>query len=408
MKEPTADRTQIAGRSLADLRDRYHRQLFDEFLPLWDRHGVDHELGGFLCSRDLDGNLRDDSKYMWYQGRGLWTYSYLYNHFGGQEHLEVARKTRDFLLRHGRDEDGNWVTGLDREGNVTGPAEARGYTAMFVAEGLQEYARATGDQESMELAIDSLLRAMGRWDDPEIDTVQGYIPLSYPGMRTLGSHMIAILILSQILSQHSDPKLEALADRVVDGIVNRFWNTEYQLTNEALNHDYERPDDDNEDFIYLGHAIETLWMLMPEAMRRRDKALFDLAAERFRRHMEVAWDDVYDGFFRAVEIHGSYTFDKVLWLQEEVLIGAAILMEHTTLEWPREWFARTYEYVQDRFYLGPHGYRTFTRGGDRKVTFNSGTSRADIYHHPRHLMRNLLAFQRMAERGGEASGFWAR
>ena len=148
-------------------------------------------------------------------------------------------------------------------------------------------------------------------------------------------------------------------------------------------------------------------MVMPEAMRRRDRALFDLAAERFRRHMEVAWDDVYDGFFRALEIDGGYTFDKVLWLQEEVLIGAAILMEHTTLDWPEEWFGRTYEYVQDRFYLGPHGYRTFTRGGDRKVTFTSGTSRADIYHHPRHLMRNLLAFQRMTERGGEVSGFWA-
>ena len=79
---------------------------------------------------------------MWYQGRGLWVYSYLYNHFGGDQYLEIAKKTRDFLLRHGRDREGNWVVSLDREGRVTAPATRRGYAGMFVAEGLQEYARA--------------------------------------------------------------------------------------------------------------------------------------------------------------------------------------------------------------------------------------------------------------------------
>ena len=227
-------------------------------------------------------------------------------------------------------------------------------------------------------------------------------------MRTLGSHMVAILILTQILSQVSDPKLEALADRIVDGILNRFWNPEYRLTNEALNHDYERPDDENEDFIYLGHAIETLWMVMPEAMRRRDKALFDLAAERFRRHLEVAWDDVYEGFFRARgdpwQLHlrqgalvaggGAHRRRHPHGTHDAAVAGGVV--------------RRTYEYVQNRFHLGPLGYRTFTRGSDRKVTISPRSSRADIYHHPRHLMRNLLAFERMTERGGQVSGFWAQ
>ena len=149
------------------LRDHYHRYLFEDYLPFWHNHGIDHELGGFICALDHDGSRIDETKNMWYQGRGLWTYSYLYRHFGGEEHLEVARKTRDFLLAHGRDGNGDWVTCLDREGRVISPAVRRGYDGLFVAEGLQAYAHATGDEEALEVAIASLWRSLSVFDDPE-------------------------------------------------------------------------------------------------------------------------------------------------------------------------------------------------------------------------------------------------
>jgi len=396
----------IAGKSLVSLRDHYRHYLFEEYLPFWDRHGIDHELGGFICGLDHDGTRVADGKNMWYQGRGLWTYSYLYRHFGGEDHLAVARKARDFLLAHGRDQQGNWVTGLDREGRVVSPATQRGYAGLFVAEGLQAYARATGDEEALEIAIASLWRSLSFWDDPERFVAEGYIPHNYPGMRILGSHMVLVLTLTQLLEQVADPELEALCDRVVDAIVHRFWHPEYRLMNEALDHDYGRPDDANEDFIYLGHAIETLWMLLPEAMRRKDRALFDLAAARFRRHLEVAWDDVYSGLFRAVHVHGAHTFDKVLWLQEEALVGCLILLEHAGLDWAGAWFGRVFDYVEERFSLGQYGWPLYLYSGDRKVSYVEHVGRKEHYHHPRCVMRNLSALERMIERGGEVSNFW--
>ena len=270
----------IGGYSLRSIRDEYHRDLFEDYLPFWDRHGIDHELGGFICALDHDGTRINTDKFMWYQGRGLWVYSHLYNCFGDEAHLEVARRTAEFLLKHGRDDNGEWALNLDRSGNILTPASPRGYEGMFVAEGLQEYARATSNAAMMDLAIDALWRAMERWDDPDCNAEEFYIPLSYPGMRTLGSHMVAIRILTQTLAWVSDPKLEALADRMVDAIINRFWNPEYRLMNEALDHNYDRPADANEDFVYLGHAIEALWMVLFEAMRRKDKELFDTTSER--------------------------------------------------------------------------------------------------------------------------------
>ncbi|HCL31848.1 MAG TPA: hypothetical protein DIC52_25905 [Candidatus Latescibacteria bacterium] len=401
-----SNRSHIAGMALADLREQYRSDLFDDYVPFWRTSGFDFELGGFMCAVSDDGTQLNTEKSMWYQGRGLWTHSFLYNHFGGDEHLEMARLTKDFVVKHGRDTDGNWVSSMDREGRITGEADRMGYAALFLAEGLQEYAEAAGDDESMDLAIEVFWQGTKIYNDPARDVVQGYTPVSYPGMRVGGFEMVTIILLNSLLQKRSDPALEARMSNALENVTERFWNPEYRLNNEALDHHFNRRDDENEDFVYLGHAIETFWMILHEALRRQDRALFDLAAERLKRHIEVAWDDVYGGFFRAMEVNGVLTFDKVLWLQEEVLIGTMILMEHTDLEWPAWWFDRTFHYVQDKFPLRRHGYPMWIMGGDRKVTFQPKTARKGNFHHPRHLMLNLLALDRMIERNGAVSSMW--
>ena len=398
-------RKQIAGMSLEALRDQYRYDLFEDYLPFWEAHGIDHELGGFMCAMDHDGTYVNTEKRMWYQGRGLWVYAFLYNQFGDDRFLEVAKQARDFMVRYGRDENGDWVASLDREGNVTAPADGIGYTGLFVAEGLQEYARATNDGASMDLALESLWRAVEIIEDPNRDMQQGYAPCSYPGMRMQGYEMVKVVMMTQLLPHVSDPKLEALAAGAVDAVINRFWNPEYRLNNEVLDHRLERPDDENEDFVYLGHAIETMWMLLHEAMRLKDRSLFDLVADRLKRHLEVAWDDVYGGFFRSLRVKShNFVLDKVLWLQEEVLIGTLVLLEHTDLDWPEAWFGRTFRYVQEKFPLKQYGHPMWILGADRKVTFQPHVSRKGNYHHPRHLALNLLAVERMIARGGAVSG----
>lgn len=403
----TKGRDQIAGMSLEALREQYRYDLFDDYLPFWEGRGIDDEYGGFICAIDHDGTVLNTDKSMWYQGRGLWVYAFLYNQFGGERYLEVARKARDFIVQHGRDENGDWYSSLDRVGNPKGGPDRVGYAGLFVAEALQEYAKASGDGASTELAIESLWRSVEIINDPKRDVPQTYIPHSYPGVRLQGYEMVKIVLLSQLLQQVSDPKLEALSAESVDAVMNRFWNPEYELNNEALNANLERPDDANEDFVYLGHAIETMWMLLHEAIRRKDRALFFQVAGRLKRHMEVAWDDVYGGFFRALKAEShTFTLDKVLWLQEEVLIGTLVLMEHTDLAWADFWFDRTFRYVQEKFPLKQYGHPLWILGADRKVTFQPHTSRKGNYHHPRHLMLNLLALDRMIERKGRVSDMW--
>src|SRR5581483_33006 len=97
----------LAGTSLTEWRNRYRSELFDSYLPFWEKFGIDHEHGGFMCSVDYDGTLANTDKLLWFQGRGIWIYSFLYNHFGGNsKHLEIAHQTREFVLKHAPQPDG--------------------------------------------------------------------------------------------------------------------------------------------------------------------------------------------------------------------------------------------------------------------------------------------------------------
>ena len=65
-----------------------------------ERHVIDHEFGGFLCNTDRDGTNLTMEKMAWFEGRGIWVYSFLYNHFNREDkHLEIARKSVEFILK---------------------------------------------------------------------------------------------------------------------------------------------------------------------------------------------------------------------------------------------------------------------------------------------------------------------
>jgi mannose/cellobiose epimerase-like protein (N-acyl-D-glucosamine 2-epimerase family) len=212
--------------------------------------------------------------------------------------------------------------------------------------------------------------------------------------------MVLIRVVTQMLERAEDRQLEAVADRCVDAVVRHHYHPAFQLNNELLNHDFSRPDNEYAQLVYTGHCIETLWMLLQEALRRKDAALFDLLADRFRRHVDVAWDRVYGGVLRNlmhVDQH-TWTLDKVLWAQEEVLIGSLLVYEHTGAAWAREMFERTLAYVEATYPLAKRGSPVWMYAGNRRVSFEEFLTRPrriENYHHPRHLMLNLLALERM-------------
>ncbi len=398
--------------NLSRLRDQYRRDLFTDFLPFMESHVIDHERGGFMCNTDHLGKRANENKNSWFEGRGTWVYSFLYNNLAReQKYLDVARRSVEFTLKSKPPRAELWPKELTREGNPLTSADGEIYGDLFIAEGLAEYSKATGEAQYWNTAREILFKCLDIYDRPDYrptigQTYLGPTAKSFPGARIQGVWMVVIRLVTQMLEMRADADLEKVADRCIDAITKHHYNPAFGLINELLNHDLTRPTDEYGQLVYTGHSIENLWMLMFEATRRRDEKLFETFAAWFKRHVEIAWDDVYGGVFRNLQNveRNVWLVDKVLWLQEEVLIGSLFIYERTGAEWAKEMFERTYAYVREKYPLKSHGSPLWMFASDRKVSYEAFLKmpkRVENFHHPRHLMLNLMSLERMIKRGSK-------
>jgi len=396
--------TNIAGYEPAELLSLYREYLFNDFLPFMNKYVIDHEQGGFFWNIDRDGSIITTNKRAWYDGRGIWVYSFLYNNFGKDpKHLEIARKAVDFVSRIKPGSTVLWPASYNRGGSPNNDFPQDIYGDLFIAEGLAEFAEAVQDIQFRLKAKEIILKCLELYDREDFRYVVDYGPDApqVPAPRVTGNWMVFLRTCYCMLSHGSDPDLERIVNRCIDALLNYHFIDEYRLINEVMNHDLSRPEGPFSQFVYCGHVIETMWMIMYEAVRRGDDKLFRNASEKFKRHVEVAWDDVYGGVFRAlVNVNENvWKVDKVLWEQSEVLIGALYLLERKGDPWAFQWFDKMWRYVIENYPLKKYGFPLWNIDGDRKMTFVRQGKRIENYHHPRHLMLNILSLERMVGGG---------
>ena len=122
----------------------------------WDRC-IDQECGGYFTCYDREGNLTDSNKYVWFQGRQVYTYSLLYNRIEKrQEWLDKAYHGYQFLVEHCYAGNGRWNLRLDRAGNVLVGTIAI-YADLHCIQGIAEFMTATQGvlEEGMQILRDS-------------------------------------------------------------------------------------------------------------------------------------------------------------------------------------------------------------------------------------------------------------
>ncbi len=152
----------LAGMSLSELHDKYRRDLFDVFLPFMDKYIIDHEFGGFMCNTDYTGKCVNDNKLSWFEGRGTWVYAFLYNNLAReQKYLEVARRSIEFVLKAKPQSAGElWPKELTRDGKPITQADGELYGDLFIAEGLAEFSKATGEKSHWDDAKKLVLKCV--------------------------------------------------------------------------------------------------------------------------------------------------------------------------------------------------------------------------------------------------------
>ncbi|XP_046308939.1 N-acylglucosamine 2-epimerase isoform X6 [Marmota monax] len=85
-------------------KERMEQEL-DRVVAFWMEHSHDQEHGGFFTCLGRDGQVYDNLKYVWLQGRQVWMYCRLYRkfqRFRRSELLDSAKAGGEFLLRYAR------------------------------------------------------------------------------------------------------------------------------------------------------------------------------------------------------------------------------------------------------------------------------------------------------------------
>ena len=403
--------SRLAGYTLPQLRDLYHQDLFDGWLPFIRRYIIDAQYGGFLCNADFDGTIVNHGKNALFEGRGVWVYSYLYTHFGKNPvYLDIARKSVELLRKSQPAGDDLWCTALGRDGTPASPPGKLIPTDLGIAEGLAAYAQASGESEALHTAKQLLWKCVRTYGSAEYfpSVGQGYLGRSaaaLPGARILGSWMILLRTAAQIMEIDPDPAVKALSEQCTEAILQHHFSSEFGLNTELLMHDLSRPANEYGGLVNLGNTYESTWMILDEAERRKDTTMFQLCAERFRKHLETGWDSVYGGVFHTLlnVDENRFALNKILWAQTEVLVDALYIYERTGAQWAGDIFSRMYSYVREKYPLMSHGSPLWMYESGRKAEFGEFVvlpKRVENYHHPRHLMLNLLRIERMIAHGG--------
>ena len=385
------------------------RQLFDEYLPFWERGGIDETHGGFMCYLYDDGSVENDRKDIWYQGRGIWVYSYLYNELDKQaKWLEFAREARDFMVEHMHRGDGTWLTTVDRVGKpVSSIAIDRSnnvYGALFAAAGLIQYAKATGSEEDLELARLSINKSVQRYEEDDYlgATVSG---VDATGLRAQGHSFMFVWVVPQLLELLDDPKLEALVQGHLDALQNYYWNPDFNISNEFLYHDYSRIPS-QAGFMVPGHSIEAQWMAMQEAARQGDNTRAHVFKDRMRHLIEMSWDYVFGGtcdtayYAEATDTHpAGPVFDvKTMWAQTEVALGCLMADEFNGEDWARDWFEHSWSFLQKTMLTDTGVWRqAVDRQGNDKQREGISIYRRGNFHQPRCLMYMMQILEQQSK-----------
>ena len=126
----------------------------NNILRFWIDKMVDYENGGFYGRIDGNGVLHPEAeKGAILNARILWSFSAAYRVLRQPDYLEMATRAKDYFIEHFFDHEyGGVYWSVDYQGQPL-DTKKQFYAIGFAIYGLAEYARATGDHEALDYAL---------------------------------------------------------------------------------------------------------------------------------------------------------------------------------------------------------------------------------------------------------------
>jgi N-acylglucosamine 2-epimerase len=375
---------------LHHLHGMYLTNLLDDVIPFWERHSPDRDNGGFFTCLDRQGGVYDTDKFMWLQGRQVWTFAMLYNRLEKRPAwLEIARHGATFMRQHGMDAAGNWYFALDRAGRpLVQPYNI--FSDCFAVMAFSQYALASGDKEAADIALRTFRNILKRQDQPK-----GPYTKLVPGTRPLTSVVLPMILSNLVLELEwlLDPaEVEPVLDAAIRSVMEVCLDRKRLLVREAVNPDGSPADCFDGRLINPGHGIEAMWFMMDLASRRHDRAMIDRCVDVTLSLLDFGWDREHGGifYFRDAEERPLDRLDwdqKLWWVHLESLVALAKGYALTGRQECKTWFERIHEYTWARFPDPQYGewFGYLNRRGEVLINAKGGKWKG-CFHVPRALL----------------------
>ncbi len=383
---------------IQDLYDFYRKQLLEQCMPFWLENSIDSGFGGYLTCLDREGSVYNTDKSVWFQGRGVWIYSKLYNELEPNPvWLNAAATGFDFLLKHCFDKDGRLFFQVTQDGK---PLRRRRYfySEAFAIAACTEFYKATGDREALSRAMQTYDIVMDIYKNP-----QRMEPKVIPETRITRALAVPMILLvtTQILREAEyRPVYDKIAEELVHTILHVFLKPDERALFETVGPNGERLNSPQGRCINPGHAIETAWFLIQEGLYLKNNDIIHTALNIIKWSLDIGWDKEYGGLLSFVDIEGKPAEQlewnmKMWWPHTEALYALLLAYDITRDPYFETWYDKvhewTFSYFPDKEYKEWYGY--LHRDGSV-----ANTLKGSMWKGPFHIPRALLLCMKLLEK----------
>jgi N-acylglucosamine 2-epimerase len=386
---------------IQDYFEIYSRELNESIIPFWLNHSLDQKFGGYFTGLDREGNIYDDRKYFWLQGRAVWMFSKLYNTWEAKpEYLAAAKLGADFIRKFGKDQDGRYYFSLSRDGTTPIHYQRKPYGAVFIMMGLLEYGKAIKDNQCI-LEAENLFWEIIRWIDNPAILGRLSTPENSVEQSQLANEMVIMSMAIELLQCKSDPKIKGILEKAYRRTFLHY-NHQHQILMETIAIDGSSLSNYPEGRLFNpGHSIEVAWFLL-HAMEFISPTISEkeIAYKIILGSLEKGWDKEFGGLLYLMDIENKPLLQlehnmKLWWPLTESIYALVLAYCNTGEEQWLTWLKKVHDYTFEHFPDKKHGewFGYFDQKANLTHSCKGGNYKG-FFHVPRAL---LMSSQRIKE-----------
>lgn len=412
--------------------------LENNILPFWLEKMQDNENGGFYGRIDGSGVLHPDAeKGAILNARILWSFSAAYRVLQKEEYLEAATRAKDYLIEHFIDpEYGGVYWSVDYKGEPL-DTKKQFYAIAFVIYGLTEYARATGDREALEYALDlydcieehafddeqngyieACTREWGKIEDMRLSELDANYPKSQnTHLHIMEAYANLLRCLKEMRAQEqcdyvptigsvlpvgiSVPpetmvNVEGALRNIISIFIDKILNPETNHLDLFFDMDWTRGAGHLESY---GHDIECSWLLHEAALVLGDENVLEKVESVIQKVAKAAEKGLRPDGSMIHEANldtGHIDDDLHWWVQAENVVGWFNIWQHFGDEEAFKKSEKCWHYIKENLVDFDNGEWFWSRHSDG--TLNTVDDKAGFWKCPYHNSRMCLEIiERTAE-----------